>query len=146
MEWTKRPARTADKDALFALRRDHLEVYVSGTYGWDERAQRAFFEEDWQRASTTVVEVDGEVVAAYRTRESSGALLLVALEVTPRLRKRGLGGAILRSLMDAHKKIEVSVAKANEGARRFYLREGFVEVEAGEFMWSGDPRPHSLPR
>jgi hypothetical protein len=44
IEWKLRPASTQDRDFLFELNRAALGRYVDATWGWDEDAQIAYFD------------------------------------------------------------------------------------------------------
>ncbi len=52
-----------------------------------------------------------------------------ALSLTPSTRGQGFGKALLDHVKADRDKVELWTFQANSGARRFYAREGFVEVE-----------------
>ena len=52
---------------------------------------------------------------------------VLGLYLAPEARGRGLGAALLASVRDGGRQ-RLRTFAANEGARRFYAREGFVEV------------------
>jgi GNAT superfamily N-acetyltransferase len=54
---------------------------------------------------------------------------LDALYVAAAKRGQGIGAALLRHAQSAVDRLELWTFQANEGAQRFYLRHGFVEVQ-----------------
>jgi len=54
---------------------------------------------------------------------------LDALYVIAEKRGQGVGAALLRHAQSAVDRLELWTFQANEGAQRFYLRHGFVEVQ-----------------
>jgi GNAT superfamily N-acetyltransferase len=54
---------------------------------------------------------------------------LDALYVAADKRGQGVGAALLRDAQSAVDRLELWTFQANEGAQRFYLRHGFVEVQ-----------------
>jgi GNAT superfamily N-acetyltransferase len=54
---------------------------------------------------------------------------LDALYVAAGKRGQGIGAALLRHAQSAVDRLELWTFQANEGAQRFYLRHGFVEVQ-----------------
>lgn len=57
-----------------------------------------------------------------------------ALYLAPHARGQGLGKALLDEAKAAEEMLTLWAFQANEGARRFYAREGFIEA----FMTNGD--------
>lgn len=64
-----------------------------------------------------------------------------ALYLAPQARGRGLGKALLDKTKSRQSRLELWVFQANEGARRFYQREGFVELRRTE----GEANEEGLP-
>ena len=52
-----------------------------------------------------------------------------ALYLAPAARGKGVGKALLQAVKAEEPEITLWTFQANAGARRFYLREGFVEIE-----------------
>lgn len=85
-----------------------------------------------------VAELDGEV-AGYLTMTPGG--MVPALYLAPRARGQGIGKALLdRAKAAGPGMINLTVFEPNHAARRFYEREGFVELpEARKVEEEGIP-------
>ncbi len=70
--------------------------------------------------------VIGDPVEAYMTLDSETGMVMALFSATPGL---GLGKALLDHAKAGRHSLELWTFQANEGARRFYAREGFREVE-----------------
>ena len=93
----------------------------------------------------TVAEVDGEVVGIASVGPHESHLALWKLYVLPEHQGRGIGSALLDSVVDRaredHPQIRVSYLNGNTSAEGFYRSKGFVEIgrESG-----GDGIPESV--
>ena len=72
-----------------------------------------------------VGEVDSKLVAFCAYREG----WLDHLYVLPEYQRRALGTALLNDAMHASSELQLWVFQRNEGARRFYERNGFELIE-----------------
>jgi GNAT superfamily N-acetyltransferase len=72
-----------------------------------------------------VAEDNGTVIGFYARNGDD----LDALYVIEEKRGQGVGAALLRHAQSAVDRLELWTFQANEGAQRFYLRHGFVEVQ-----------------
>ena len=70
--------------------------------------------------------VIGDPVEAYMTLDPEAGLVMALYTGDP---GQGLGKALLDHAKSRHPTLELWTFQANEGARRFYAREGFHEVE-----------------
>jgi ribosomal protein S18 acetylase RimI-like enzyme len=64
------------------------------------------------------------------------SLYVISLAVTPERRGQGIGSALLRRVVEEAlesglRSVSLDVAERNDGAIRFYVREGFVTVAEG---------------
>jgi GNAT superfamily N-acetyltransferase len=81
------------------------------------------------RRTVFVAETDG-AVAGYLSLAPEG--LVAALYLAPDARGQGAGKALMDHAKASHPEgLELTVFEPNEGARRFYAREGFVPVPDG---------------
>lgn len=89
------------------------------------------------RGWITVAETDAGVVGFLALDGEA----VNALFVTPKAQGQGVGTALLRDAMARSPRLELWTFLANDGARRFYSRHGFTEVERGD----GSANEEGLP-
>jgi len=102
----------------------------------------------YPRARLQIVTVDAEPVGRLATDRSPDALHLIDIAVVPERRGQGIGGTVLRSLMDeaaaAGTPVTLQVARDNLAAQRLYHRLGFALAAADEthltLRWSAPPK------
>jgi GNAT superfamily N-acetyltransferase len=149
--------REAEEDRMFmqalyaATRGQEL-----GLGGWPEElrrqfvaqqlfAQRRHLETVHPNAEWLIVERTGAPIGRLCIEDRGGDLWLVDIALMPESRGIGIGGAIMRDLLDlgreAGKPVSLTVFNDNP-ARRLYDRLGFVEIRAGdvyaEMVWKGE--------
>jgi len=120
-----RPAQTADGPAVGDILYDFL-----GHTPWmprmhNRRQTRAFCATMIARGWVTVAEVAGKV-AAFLARDRQ---FIHALYVARGMCGQHIGHQLLRDAQMQENALELWTFQANEGAQRFYLREGFKEME-----------------
>ena len=100
----------------------------------DRAAQHARFLEETtsDQCASLVALVDGELVGHARVDMAPYRVAGLGMMVDERWRGRGVGGALVRAVIDAARdlgahKVALQVWPHNEAARRLYLRHGFVE-------------------
>lgn len=124
-----RPAVEADRDFARDLHHSCYRPWVEPVWGWDDSRQDQLFAERWDSAETSIVEVDGQPVGSLRTSEHGDHLFIDDIEIHPTWQRRGLGSALLRSVLtDADSRrlpVRLQVIKGNP-ARNLYERLGFT--------------------
>jgi ribosomal protein S18 acetylase RimI-like enzyme len=130
--YTLRPAGEADFDFLYDLHEVTMRDYVHATWGWDDAFQRKMYRDSYAAKPRSIVVLDGVdcgVVCILRRAED---VYLDLVEVHPRVQRRGIGAALVRSVVAeaeaARLPAGLRVLKVNVGARRLYQRLGFVIV------------------
>jgi ribosomal protein S18 acetylase RimI-like enzyme len=111
------------------------------------RAQIQGYQAAYPRARLEIVTVGGEPVGRLATDRSAGALHLIDIAVVPERRGQGIGGAVLRALIDeaaaTDAPLTLQVARDNLAAHRLYHRLGFAATAADEthltLRWSASP-------
>jgi ribosomal protein S18 acetylase RimI-like enzyme len=113
-------------------------------FGWDERTTGAFLAQQhaareqayaasYPDAEDRVLLVEGTPAGRALVHRTPGRVHLVDLAVLPAHQGRGLGTAVLRSLLDdaasAGSTVRLTVRADNTGARRLYERLGFVALD-----------------
>ncbi len=89
------------------------------------------------RGWVTVVEIDGQVLGFLARNENEVHCLYLAAAAT----RQGLGKLLLDEAKSASAQLGLWTFQANEGAQRFYLREGFTEVKRTD----GSDNDENLP-
>lgn len=146
VSFTLRPETQADRPFRLALFR------ASRGPGWDQvplpaemlaklmeqqfQAQTQGYRAAYPEARLEVVMVDATPVGRLATDRGADALRLVDIAVIPERRGQGIGGAILRSLMEeaaaGGTPLTLQVARDNLAAQRLYHRLGFVMTASNE--------------
>jgi GNAT superfamily N-acetyltransferase len=96
--------------------------------GLDEVRRRTRFAERWQMNQVRIALRHGQMIGWLQTASDEGAVFIVQLFVDAALRGQGIGGHIVRMLIDEaaqqRKAVTLGVVKINP-ARRLYERLGF---------------------
>jgi ribosomal protein S18 acetylase RimI-like enzyme len=125
-----RPAGDGEVEFFFSTRRDGFRAYAEEVFGpWDESRQRASAERDFAEQPIEIVEQGGAAIGYVIVERHDDHLFLDEIALVPAVRRRGLGGALVRSVMararDAGLPLRLSVL-VNNPAQRLYVRLGFV--------------------
>ncbi|MFD1796607.1 GNAT family N-acetyltransferase [Paracoccus aurantiacus] len=122
-----RPARLEDMDACAAIHSDWIDTtewMPPRTRSTGEMA-RDYREGAFVKRRILVAELGGEVAGYLSVDEPTEEI--TALFVGPR--GRGIGTALMLDAQDRHARLWLWTFQRNEGARRFYTRRGFAELE-----------------
>ena len=91
-------------------------------------AQDAHYREHYPGATLDVIEVSGERAGRLYVHRGPSDIRIMDIALAPAFRRRGIGTALLRSLMDeaqqSGRKLSIHV-ETNNPARRLYERLGF---------------------
>jgi ribosomal protein S18 acetylase RimI-like enzyme len=122
-----------DRSALFALYQSSLHEHIDRTFGWNDAFQQARFETSYRDADVELI-ARGQDVAGYLVLKSDEAALHLSLLILkPAFRNRGMGGAIMQTLMSratqSNRPLMLSCFLCNHDAMRFYEALGFEPVE-----------------
>ncbi len=128
VEWRLRPAKEADRDFLFDLHRRAMRDYVELLWGWDEVAQQRLFDERFVSLQYQVIQADGEDIGVLQLRDRPGEVVLDLIELLPAWQGKGIGTAIIRSLLAQGKAVSLRVLTSNPRAAALYERLGFRTV------------------
>jgi ribosomal protein S18 acetylase RimI-like enzyme len=112
-------------------------------------AQTVSYRNDFPRARFDIIELGGKPIGRIVVDRPGTMVYIVDQVVTPALRGRGIGTAIMRALMDEAQAtglpVRLKVAPGEEPALRLYLRLGFVPIEKVplymELEWRGPVEP-----
>jgi ribosomal protein S18 acetylase RimI-like enzyme len=136
MKCQLRRAAESDKPFLYQLQCLTMRRHIETTWGWDEAWQKDDFEHRFERCAISIIEDAGESIGSLWLEERPTALYIADIQVLPEWQGRGIGTAVLRSVIaDAvsrHLDVELVVLPVNTGALRLYERMGFLVTELGE--------------
>ncbi|UWE07718.1 GNAT family N-acetyltransferase [Actinacidiphila bryophytorum] len=128
-EWTLRPATAADVEPIAELRAVVMRPDLVRLGRYDEHRVRQRFRDAFDARHTCVVTVGGELAGCLTVRPVDTGLWLEHFYLAPHVQGRGLGSAVLRSVLaraDAAGTAVGLVVLQGSPARRLYERHGFA--------------------
>jgi GNAT superfamily N-acetyltransferase len=132
MEWALRAAEPADVEAIAELRATVMRPDLERLGRFDEHRVRQRLRDSFSLQHTSVIVAEGAFAGCVTVRPAEDGQWLEHFYLAPRLQGRGLGSAVLRTLLqpiDAdHMPVRLNVLRGS-AARRLYERHGFT-VEA----------------
>lgn len=130
VQFELRPAGPADRDRLYAFHRAAMRDVVERTWGWVEAEQRARFNARFDPSAFAFIVVEGREVGLLSVHDRAGELYVDNVQIAPEEQGRGIGTAVVRSVLAraAARRLPVTlqVLKANVRARQLYERLGFL--------------------
>lgn len=131
MRWELRQATAQDERRLYEIHRAAMRDHVEAVWSWDETDQRERFRAGFDPAGVSVIVSSGEPVGLLRVDQRTDEVFLASVELAPEVRRRGLGGEIVRSVLReaAQRGVPVRLQVFHQNpARRLYERLGFHAV------------------
>ncbi|MGY0055738.1 N-acetyltransferase family protein [Streptomyces sp. LZ34] len=133
MEWALRPAEPADVEAIAELRATVMRPDLERLGRFDEHRVRQRLRDSFSPRHTSVIVADGAFAGCVTVRPAEDGRWLEHFYLAPGLQGRGLGSAVLRTLLkriDADGVLVRLNVLQGSAARRLYERHGFtVEVQ-----------------
>lgn len=141
MNISLRPFRPEDQEFLFKLYSGTRQQEVSA-WGWNSAQQEAFlrmqfnaqqrsYEMTYEGAEHQIIVLDENAIGRIMVLRKREAALLVDISLLPEYRGRGIGGGLVRDLMEQCNKdkvaVRLQVLKTNP-AQRLYERLGFLKI------------------
>lgn len=126
-----RPARPAEDDFFFAVRRSGFLAYVDEHFGWDDREQRAIASREFDELPVQIVTEAGMPLGYLCVVHHEEFDDLDEIALLPEARGRGIGTALIRHVMReaAQRKVPLRLSVfVDNPARRLYERLGFQVV------------------
>ncbi|MFI6685791.1 GNAT family N-acetyltransferase [Streptomyces sp. NPDC050485] len=127
-----RPAESADVEAIAELRAVVMRPDLERLGRFDEHRVRQRLRDVFSPRHTSVIVADGAFAGSVTLRPTEDGQWLEHFYLAPGHQGRGLGSAVLRTLLDrtdAHGVPVRLIALQGSAARRLYERHGFT-VEA----------------
>ncbi|MHA1941858.1 MAG: N-acetyltransferase family protein [Candidatus Hodarchaeales archaeon] len=131
-----RPATPDDSEYLYNLKKRTLREYIEQTWGWDEEVQRNYHKMNFESNKYQIIQEDGENIGCISIEEQSYKFILNIIEITPDYQNKGIGGKLIRNLIDKglqeKKTVELQVLKVNQRAFNLYKSLGFTLKEENQ--------------
>lgn len=128
-DWEIRPASVADVEAVAELRAVVLRADLERLGRYDEQRVRQRLRDGFAPAHTWVIEVGGAFAGCVSLRPAADAHWLEHFYLAPQLQGHGIGGAVLRRLLERFDRdgtlVRLNVLRGSP-ARRLYERHGFT--------------------
>lgn len=139
---TLRPIRDDDRELLYRIYRSTREEEMALT-GWSEDevesflrmqfgAQHAHYQEHFPDAQFDLILIGEEPVGRLYVHRRDDEIRIVDIALLTEHRRRGIGGALLRDLLDEGCRMRLPVrihVERNNPALTLYERFGFVEID-----------------
>ncbi|MFN2135400.1 MAG: GNAT family N-acetyltransferase [Candidatus Promineifilaceae bacterium] len=130
--YSLRQANSNDYAFLYRLHADTMRPYVEQLWGWEEAWQQEYFARKFDPQNRQIIVIDGQDAGVLYIEEHQHEIYLALIEIAPAFQGRGVGTAILNSLIilagERHVPLNLHVLKSNKPARRLYERLGFAVV------------------
>ncbi|MEU1663213.1 GNAT family N-acetyltransferase [Streptomyces sparsogenes] len=145
--WTLRTAVAADVEVLAELRAAVMRADLERLGRYDEHRVRQRLRDSFSPRHTSIIMIGRELAGCVTLRPAEGRQWLEHFYLDPHHQGRGLGSAVLRTLLDGTdargETVGLNVLRGSS-ARRLYERHGFV-VEAEDPIDVFMTRPPGAP-
>jgi GNAT superfamily N-acetyltransferase len=133
MEWALRSAEPSDVEVIAELRATVMRPDLERLGRFDEHRVRQRLRDSFSPQHTSVIVADGAFAGCVTVRPAEDGRWLEHFYLVPGLQGRGLGSAVLRTLLKRSDSdgmpVRLNVLQGS-AARRLYERHGFtVEVQ-----------------
>jgi len=120
-----------DFESVFELKRLAFRTYVEKVWGWQDKQQQGFVQQELDLGSVRLVQHDGVVVATLGWDDKLSHIDVFSFYVHPAEQSQGLGAVLLNETIPA-KPLHLQVLKVNSRAKAFYVRHGFVQTDEND--------------
>lgn len=127
MRWILRPATENDLEELVELRAVAMRPDLERLGRYDDHRVRQRLRDAYTPEHTRIIEVDGEFAGSISMRPAEDRQWLEHFYLAPQHQGRGVGSAVLRSVLDEADGAVVALnVLQGSSARKLYERHGFV--------------------
>jgi GNAT superfamily N-acetyltransferase len=129
VDWELRSAEPTDVEAIAELRAAVMRPDLERLGRYDEHRVRQRFRDSFSAHHTSVIVADGAFAGCVTVRPADDGRWLEHFYLAPNLQGRGLGSAVLRSVLDQTDADGVPVrlnVLQGSAAQRLYERHGFT--------------------
>ncbi|MFI9757123.1 GNAT family N-acetyltransferase [Streptomyces sp. NPDC051963] len=127
--WALRPAQPADVEAIAELRATVMRTDLERLGRFDEHRVRQRLRDSFSPQHTSIIVAEGAFAGCVTVRPADDGRWLEHFYLAPGLQGRGLGSAVLRTLLeqiDADRMLVRLNVLRGSAARRLYERHGFT--------------------
>ncbi|MFJ6612763.1 GNAT family N-acetyltransferase [Streptomyces sp. NPDC091289] len=127
--WALRSAESADIEAVAELRATVMRADLERLGRYDEHRVRQRLRDSFSPRHSSIITIDGEFAGCVTVRPAEGRLWLEHFYLAPLCQGRGLGSAVLRTVLERTDAQGMTVGLnvlQGSAARRLYERHGFV--------------------
>lgn len=131
-DWTLRSAVVTDVEVIAELRATVMRADLERLGRYDERRVRQRLRDSFSTQHTSVIMIGREIAGCVTVRPCEGRELLEHFYLAPHRQGRGLGSAVLRTVLERTDAQDMTVSLnvlQGSPARRLYVRHGFVVEE-----------------
>jgi GNAT superfamily N-acetyltransferase len=127
VRWRLRPATADDLEELAELRAVVMRPDLERLGRYDDHRVRQRLRDAYAPEHTRIIEVEGEFAGSISMRPAEDRRWLEHFYLAPRHQGRGVGSAVLRSVLDEADGTTVALnVLQGSPARKLYERHGFV--------------------
>ena len=127
--WTLRPASAADIEVIAELRAAVMRADLERLGRYDEYRVRQRLRDSFSPHHTSIIVIDRDLAGCVTVRPDEGRQWLEHFYLAPHRQGRGLGSAVLRTVLERTDAQGMAVGLnvlRGSAARRLYERHGFV--------------------
>lgn len=124
-----RPARSEDMEACAAILNNWIDAteWMPRIHSEDD-VIRHYRETVFIKRNVSVADAGGKVAGYLAVDEPTGEITTFYVAQ----RGRGIGGLLIRDAQARYPQLSLWTFQQNQGARRFYARHGFAELERSD--------------
>ena len=104
------PADNSHYEFLFKAKKEAYGYIIERVWGdWDEKIQREFFAEDWQKLKPSVILNDTQPIGSYCCTKNKDNYFLERFYILPEYQNKGIGTLVLKRILEAADKDQLPV-------------------------------------
>lgn len=136
MQYKLKQATSDDYEFIYNLNKLTMKKFVEELWGWDEEFQKKRFKEHFILDGLFVIIYNDNSVRRVGYKVLPDKVVLEEIQILPEYQGKGLGTAIINSLIKEAKKsnkyLQLQVLKINKNAKKLYDHLGFSKYEETE--------------
>ena len=128
MIFNLRNSTDADLNLTYEIKKMSLQKYLEMLWGWNEKAQKDFHKNQFDKERFQVIELQDEPIGYLEIETYEDHIFLANLMILQRFQGQGIGKIIMEDLLKTHPNIQLEVLKVNQRAIQFYTEFGFTII------------------